>query len=141
MIMPASTNKGGQCACFPDVCKTPAPPAPSPVPIPYPNIAMANQAKGGTCAKKVKIGGKKAIVVGTEISMSSGDEAGCAGGGVKSSKFKGPAKYKLGSSKVKAGGKKVSFVSAMVEMNGTGNANMPAGVQVAPSQTKVKVMP
>jgi len=141
MIMPASTNGGGQCACFPDVCKTPAPPAPSPVPIPYPNMAMCTQAKGGTCSKKVKISNKKTIVVGTEISMSSGDEAGCAGGGVKSSKFKGPAKYKMGSSKVKAEGKKIAHAASMVEHNGSGNSNMPAGAQVAPSQTKVKVMP
>ncbi len=141
MIMPASTNGGGQCACFPDVCKTPAPPAPSPVPIPYPNMAMCTQAKGGTCSKKVKISNKKTIVVGAEISMSSGDEAGCAGGGVKSSKFKGPAKYKMGSSKVKAEGKKIAHAASMVEHNGSGNSNMPAGAQVAPSQTKVKVMP
>ena len=141
MIMPASTNGGGSDATFPDVCKTPAPPAPSPIPIPYPNMAQCTQAKGGTCSKKVKIKNKKTIVKGTEISMSSGDEAGNAGGGVKSNKFKGPCAYKLGSSKVKAEGKKVCYAGSMVAHNGAANANMPAGAQVAPSQTKVKVMP
>ncbi len=141
MIMPASTNGGGQCACFPDVCKTPAPPAPSPVPVPYPNMAMLTQAKGSSCSKKVKISNKKTVVMNTEISMSSGDEAGCAGGGMVSNKFKGPAQFKLGSSKVKAEGKKVSYIGCMTGMNGKPNHNMPAGAQVAPSQTKVKVMP
>ena len=141
MIMPASTNGGGQCAAFPDVCKTPAPPAPSPVPIPYPNMAMCTQAKGGSCSGKVKISNKKTIIKGTEISLSSGDEAGCAGGGVVSSKFKGPCVYKLCSSKVKAEGKGVCYAGSMVGHNGTANCNMPAGAQVAPSQTKVKVIP
>ena len=141
MIMPASTNGGGQCACFPDVCKTPAPPAPSPIPIPYPNMAMCTQAKGGTCSKKVKISNKKTIVKGTEISMSSGDEPGNAGGGVKSNKFKGPCAFKLCSSGVKAEGKGICFAGSMVAHNGAANANMPAGAQVAPSQTAVKVLP
>lgn len=139
-MFPASTNGGGQCFAFPDVCKTPAPPAPF-VPIPYPNIAMPTQASGGTCSKKVKILGKKAIVKGTEITMSSGDEAGTAGGGVKSSKIKGPALYKKGSSKVKVEGKQMCHHTSMTAQNGGSNANIPPGVQVAPSQTKVTVMP
>ena len=43
-MFPATTNAGGMCMGFPDVCKTPIPPA-GPVPIPYPNMAMVNQAK------------------------------------------------------------------------------------------------
>ena len=138
-MLPASTNGGGQCAIFPDVCKTPSPGGP--VPIPYPNMAMLTQASGGTCSSKVKIMGKKTVVKGTEITMSSGDEAGTAGGGVVSNKFKGAAKFKKGSSKVKAEGKQVCHVTSMVGQNGGSNANHPAGVQVAPSQTKVSVMP
>lgn len=136
--MPASTNGGGQCMTPgpTDVCKTPA--APSPIPLPYPNIAQLSQAKGGTCSIKVKISNKKTALENTEISMSSGDEAGTAGGGVVSSKFKGPCKFKQGTSKVKAEGKKVAYVTCMIGQNG-GNANMPAGVQVAPSQTGVIV--
>jgi hypothetical protein len=104
-------------------------------------MAMCTQAKGGTCSKKVKCSNKKTIVKATEISMSSGDEAGCAGGGVKSSKFKGPAQYKLCSSSVKAEGKGVCFAGSMVAHNGAANCNMPAGAQVSPSQTKIKVKP
>lgn len=139
-MMPASTNGGGQCA-LPgplDFCKTPSPGGP--VPLPYPNFAMPNQAKGGTCSGKVKICGKKTIVKGSEISMSTGDEPGTAGGGVVSSRFKGPMVYKKGSSKVNAQGKPIGHLTAMTGHNGT-NANNPAGAQIAPSQTKVTVIP
>ncbi|MFN0151311.1 MAG: DUF4150 domain-containing protein [bacterium] len=136
--MPASTNGGGQCLAFPDVCKTPSPAGP--IPIPYPNIAMLTQASSGTIAKKVKIDGKKAVMKDSEISMSSGDEAGSAGGGVVSNSIKGPAKFKNGSSKVKVEGKPLVYIGCMAGQNGS-NANMPAGAQVAPSQTKVLVIP
>lgn len=138
-MLPASTNGGGQCVIFPDVCKTPTPGGP--VPIPYPNMAMLTQASGGTCSSKVKIMGKKTVVKGTEIPMSSGDEPGTAGGGVVSNKFKGPAQFKKGSSKVTAEGKAICHVTSMVGQNGGSNANHPAGVQVAPSQMKVLVAP
>jgi Toxin PAAR-like domain len=51
--------------------------------MPYPNIAMLTQASGGTCSSKVKIMGKKTVVKGSEITMSSGDEAGTVGGVVQ----------------------------------------------------------
>ncbi len=138
-MFPATTNAGGQCLGFPDVCKTPTPAGP--IPIPYPNIAMANQAKGSTTSKKVKVCNKNMCTTKTEISMSSGDEAGTAGGGVVSSKFKGPALYKKGSTKVKIEGAPAVHLTSMIGMNGGANANMPAGVQIAPSQMKVTVMP
>lgn len=138
-MFPASTNGDGQCVIFPDVCKTPTPGGP--VPIPYPNIAMLTQGKGSTFSSKVKIMGKKTATTISEISMSSGDEPGTAGGGVVSSKFKGPAKFKKGSSKVKAEGNPVTHLTSMIGQNGVSNANHPAGVQVAPSQTKITVMP
>jgi hypothetical protein len=139
-MFPASTKGGGQCFAFPDVCKTPAPPAPF-VPIPYPNIAMPADASGGTVSSKVKIEGKEVCTTKTEITMSSGDEGGTAGGGMISSKFKGPAKYKKGSSKVSVEGNPVVHLTSMIGQNDSGNPNMPAGNQVAPSQTKVTVMP
>ncbi|MFQ5757342.1 MAG: DUF4150 domain-containing protein, partial [Acidiferrobacterales bacterium] len=105
-MLPASTNGGGQCAGFPDVCKTPSPAGP--VPIPYPNVAMLTQSKGRSCSRRVKILNKKTATVKTEISMSSGDEAGTAGGGVVSNKIKGPARFKKGSSKVKAEGRPIA---------------------------------
>lgn len=137
-MIPASTNGGGQCAIFPDVCKTPSPGGP--VPIPYPNIAMLTQASAGTCSSKVKFSGKKAVVKGTEITRSSGDEAGTLKGVVSNTNM-GAAQFKKGSSKVKAEGKEVCHVTSMVGQNGGSNPNHPAGVQVAPSQTKVTVMP
>lgn len=137
-MFPASTNGGGQCMGFPDVCKTPSPAGP--IPIPYPNIAMCNQASGGTCSSKVKIENKKACTEKTEISMSSGDEPGTVGG-VVSSKFKGPGKYKKGASKVKVEGSPLVHLMSMIGLNGGSNANFPAGTQIAPSQTKVLVMP
>jgi len=94
----------GIAACFPDVCKTPTPGGP--VPIPYPNIAMSSQAAKTT--KKVKIDKEGVMVKGSNFSMSSGDEAGNAGGGVVSSKFKGKAEYMNYSFDVKFEGKAVS---------------------------------
>ena len=138
-MFPASTDGGGQCFVAPDVCKTPTPGGP--VPMPYPNIAMLTQADGGSCSSKVKIQGKKTVVKGSEITMSSGDEPGSAGGGVVSNKFKGPAQFKKGSSRVKVEGKEMCHHTSVVGQNGGSNANVPAGVQVAPSQTKVIVMP
>jgi len=138
-MMPASTNGGGSCA-IPgplDFCKTPSPAGP--VPMPYPNFAMPNQASGGTCSSKVKICGKKTIVKGSEIPMSTGDEAGVAGG-VVSNQFKGTVTYKNGSGKVKAEGKAIAYHTSMTGQNGN-NANVPAGAQVAPSQAKVTVSP
>jgi len=137
-MLPASCTAGGMCLGFPDVCLTPAPPAP-PVPIPYPNMAQCSAAKSGTCSKKVKISNMAAIVVNTEIPMSHGDEAG-VNGGVISGVNMGPAKYKKGSSKVKAEGKAVCHLTSMVGQNGS-NPNVPAGMQIAPSQVKVLVFP
>jgi uncharacterized Zn-binding protein involved in type VI secretion len=139
MIMPfASTNGDGQCFAFPDTCKTPTPGGP--VPIPYPNIAMLTQGDGGTFSSKVKIGGKKAATKISEITVSSGDEAGSVGG-VVSNKFKGSAKFKQGSSKVKIEGNEAAYHGAMIGQNDASNSNMPAGHQVSPSQVMVTVAP
>jgi hypothetical protein len=136
-MLPASTKMGGQCFAMPDVCKTPSPGGP--VPIPYPNIGMPMQANSGI-STKTKIGGKECILQNTKIPMSSGDEAGTAGGGVVSNKFKGEVVYKKGSGKVKVEGKALCHLTSMTGHNGS-NANMPAGAQIAPSQVKVLVAP
>lgn len=135
-IFPASTKGGGNCLGAPDVCLTPAPPAP-PVPTPYPNSGMVNQAK--KTSKKVKFSGKQAVTVQSEISRSMGDEAG-VNKGVMSGMNMGKITFKKGSSKVKAQGKKCVHLTSVTGHNGS-NANMPAGAQIAPSQTKVKVSP
>lgn len=117
MIFPITTTGGGQCFAFPDVCKTPMP---GPVPIPYPNIAMLSDGKG---SKKVRIKGKQTLRKGDRIRVSSGDEAGTAGG-VVSGKFKGPAEFKKGWAKVKAEGREVSHLTVPVGQNLGGSANI-----------------
>lgn len=130
-----STKAGGLSQAMPDVCKTPAPPA-GPIPIPYPNMAMLNQASGES--KKVKISNMGVVTMGSSIPSTTGDEAGSAGG-VISSQNKGPAKPKKGSTKVKAEGQAIIYQTCMFGQNGN-NANAPAGVQAAPSQTTVITM-
>ncbi|HEY3225742.1 MAG TPA: PAAR-like domain-containing protein [Planctomycetota bacterium] len=133
-MFPASSKGGGMAMGFPDVCKTPAPPAP-PIPIPYPNIAQVASASSGTCSSKVKIANQPVVTKDTEIPMSSGDEAGVAGG-VMSSCNMGKCVFKMGSSTVKAEGKDVAHLTSMVSHN---KDNFPAGMQIAPSQVQVIV--
>ena len=120
----------------PDVCKTPAPPA-GPIPIPYPNIGMVNQAT--KTSKKVKFVSKEVVTTKSEIPSSQGDEAGTAGG-VVSGKNMDKVIFKKGSAKVKIEGAPCVTLTGTTGHNGA-NANMPAGAQIAPSQTKVLVAP
>lgn len=116
-------------AAPPDVCKTPTPGGP--VPIPYVNIAMDSDLVKG--AKKVKIEGNPVALEDSNLSMSSGDEPGVAGGLI-SNKFKGKMTWATSSSDVKAEGKGVvrfmdvtqhngnSFNTAFMQLGGTGIA-------------------
>ncbi len=135
-IFPMSSKGGGQAFAMPDVCLTPAPPGP-PVPIPYPNTAMMNQAS--KTSTKVKVCGKPACNLKTEVPRTSGDEPGLNGGVVSGMKM-GKMTFKKGSSKVKIEGQSATHLTSMTGHNGA-NANMPAGVQIAPSQNKVIVGP
>lgn len=98
-VVHASSN--GTSIAFPDVCKTPSPAGP--VPIPYPNVAMSSDTAQGT--KKVKCDGQSTCVKDSNFKMSTGDEAGSAGGGVVSGKIKGKAEFMLFSFDVKFEGK------------------------------------
>lgn len=133
-MLPASTKQTGQSFAMPDVCKTPVPGGP-PVPIPYPNIGMLMQITGEST--KVKICNFGAVTKKSEIPRSMGDEAGTLGG-VVSNVNMDKIVYKKGSSKVKVEGQALQHVTAMTGHNGM-NANMPSGMQVAPSQVKVLV--
>lgn len=93
----------GVTIAFPDVCKTPSPGGP--IPIPYPNIAKSSDTAKGT--KKVKCDGQSTCVKDSNFKMSTGDEAGSAGGGVVSNKIKGKAEFILFSFDVKFEGKNV----------------------------------
>jgi hypothetical protein len=97
-------DSGGITTAFPDVCKTPSPAGP--IPIPYPNIAKASDTAKG--ASSVKCDGNPVCVENSNFSMSTGDEAGSAGGGVVSNKIKGKAEFVNFSFDVKAEGKGVA---------------------------------
>jgi hypothetical protein len=96
-------DSGGTTIAFPDVCKTPSPAGP--IPIPYPNIAKSSDTASGTT--KVKCDGNPVCVKDSNFSMSTGDEAGSAGGGVASNKIKGKAEFVMFSMDVKFEGKNV----------------------------------
>lgn len=119
---------------MPDVCQVPAPPGP-PLPTPFPNIAMLNQADGSTCSDRVRIGGRKTCTVQTEISRTSGDEAGTAKGAVSGTNMD-KAVFRSGVSSVKVEGHDIVTHLKPTAHNGS-NANAPTGTQLAPSQTTV----
>ncbi|MEW6381911.1 MAG: DUF4150 domain-containing protein [bacterium] len=96
-------DSGGVTIAFPDVCKTPSPAGP--VPIPYPNIAKSSDTAKGS--KKVKCDGNPICLKDSNFSMSTGDEAGSAGG-VVSSKTKGKAEFVNFSFDVMVEGKNVA---------------------------------
>ncbi len=103
MLSVVHKSSNGVTIAFPDVCKTPSPAGP--IPIPYPNIAMSSDTAKGT--KKVKADGQSMCTKDSNFKMSTGDEAGAAGG-VASSKIKGKAEYVNFSFDVKAEGKNVT---------------------------------
>lgn len=97
-------DSGGITTAFPDVCKTPSPAGP--IPIPYPNIAKSSDTAQG--ASTVKADGNPICVKDSNFMISTGDEAGTAGGGVVSNKIKGKAEFVNFSFDVKAEGKNVA---------------------------------
>ena len=139
MSFPAATNSAqGSCFALSDVCKTPIDGEEKP--IAYPNTAMLQQSLMQTLSQKVFIVGKHAATVTTEISMSSGDEAG-EGGGVVSGTVSGPCKFKTGSRKVFIEGHGAAYLGSMTAHNNASNSNMPVGTQDMPSQKKVMIGP
>ncbi|MNQ55284.1 PAAR motif protein [compost metagenome] len=129
-------TSGGAMAMstVPDICKTPAPPA-GPVPIPYPNMADTSAADPGGLVKEVLVDGMPAMNMSSKVLITSGDEAGVAGG-VTSGKVKGEMKFTNGSSKVTVGGKPAVRVTDQTMHN----ANNTMGMFSKPSQTDVLVM-
>jgi hypothetical protein len=117
-------------AAPPDACKTPTPGGP--VPIPYVNVAMNSDLAAGTLS--VRIEGHPVAKADSNLSTSSGDEAGTAGGGLLSAKTKGKLTWATSSSDVLFEGKGVvrfldvtqhngnSYNTAFTEQGGTGLA-------------------
>lgn len=89
-------------AAPPDVCKTPSPAGP--VPIPYVNVASDSDLADGT--KSVTIAGKSVAIASSNLSTSTGDEPGTAGG-IISSKNKGKLTWATASGDVCFEGKGV----------------------------------
>lgn len=83
---PVTKGSNGVTTKFPDVCKTPV--GNSIVPIPYTNVSKSSDLAKGS--KTVKVNGKPVCLSSSEISTSTGDEAGSAKG-VASGKTKGKA--------------------------------------------------
>lgn len=134
-MFPASTKQGGVCMAFPDVCKTPTPGGP--VPVPYPNKGTVIQSV--MTSKKVFIAHKMVCTKKSKMLRSQLDEAGTVGG-VKSGMNMGPVSYKKCSMKVLVEGQPAAHLLSMTGHNGM-SPNIPAGSQVAPSQTKVMISP
>jgi hypothetical protein len=134
-MMPASTNMAGMCMAMPDVCKVPAPPAP-PIPVPFPNIAQC--ALAVATSTKVMFMNRQVIVQTSKIPLSSGNEAGVAGG-VVSGMIISECSFKIASTKVQVEGKGVVTVTAMTGQNGA--SQNAVGAQMVPSQAKVLVAP
>ncbi len=97
-------GSNGITSAFPDVCKTPSPAGP--VPIPYPNIARSSDTADGSSS--VKCDGNPICLKNSNFRMSTGDEAGSAGGGVVSNKIKGKAEFVNFSFDVMVEGKNVA---------------------------------
>jgi carboxyl-terminal processing protease len=110
---------------FPDVCLTPA--APSPVPIPYPN--MANHAMASPFCSTILLSMMPALNTGSQIPMTSGDEAGTA-----NPMFKQAGTFTMGSSKVFLQGMPAITLTCQTTGN---NMNNPVGMVSVPSSTNV----
>jgi hypothetical protein len=129
----ALTLKGGMAqSAAPDVCKTPSPGGP--VPVPYVNIFQCNMVNPETASQKVFIDGAPALNVKSKTLLSSGDEAGSAGG-VVSGKFIGAGEFIMGSQKVKFEDKNAVSQGAQTKHN-EGNT---MGICSTSGQSKVMV--
>lgn len=113
---------GGVGTAFPDVCQTPTPAGP--VPIPYPNVAQSSNMNSGQASKAVKIDGNAVMLQDTTITMSTGDEAGSAGG-VVSGMIKGKAQFVVWSFDVMIEGKGVPRQLDPMVQNMSGVPNTP----------------
>jgi hypothetical protein len=136
--MPATVNvnkrtvvhaaSSGLVIGFPDVCKTPTPAGP--IPIPYPNIAQSQDTSNGS--KTVKMDGQPIMIDGACFAVSTGDEAGSAGGGVVSNTIKGKAEFVSYSFDVKVDGKNVCRLADLMVLNKQSAPNTPPFPEVQP---------
>ncbi|MCA9699897.1 MAG: DUF4150 domain-containing protein [Myxococcales bacterium] len=104
-------------AAPPDVCKTPSPGGP--VPIPYVNVAKDGDLASGS--KNTLIEGNSIALASSNLSTSTGDEPGTAGGGIVSSKTKGKLTWSTSSADVRVEGKAVVRFMDVTLHNGNAN--------------------
>ena len=128
----ATNAKGTFTAIVPDTCNTPSPTGVTP--IPYPNIAQATTTDPSSACTKVMVSGGLALNLGSKTLLSSGDEAGTAGG-VASGRFIGECAFTQGSMKVQLQGKGAIRMGDPT----THNARNTTGAVAAPSQSKVQM--
>ena len=148
-MIPASTKGGTNTSLgWPDVCKTPT--GYGPIPMPYANLIDGLAASGDADAKETqkkivddaarKGSDAKSATTAAIFSRTQGDEAGTLKDVISSKTTSwnttDQVSNKKTSSKIKVKGKQLVHSLALVGHNGS-NANMPAGMQVSPSQTKV----
>jgi uncharacterized Zn-binding protein involved in type VI secretion len=109
-------GSGGKGVAPGDVCLSPPTPPAGPLPVPYVNILSSSDLAKGS--KSVKIQGEPtALENASEISTSTGNEAGTQGGGVVTHKTKGKGVFKLWSFVVKVEGKGVGRHGDMMAQN------------------------
>jgi hypothetical protein len=101
----------------PDACKTPTPGGP--VPVPYVNVARDGDLDQGSST--VSIEGNPIALKDSNLSTSSGDEPGTAGGGLISSKTKGTMAWASASIDVKFEGEGVIRFMDICLHNGNTN--------------------
>lgn len=140
----ATTEGGRAMNAAPDVCCIPAPPppgGPGGIPTPFPNMGMLSGAKKTT--GKVLVRNKKALVEGSYVPSSKGDEPGCSNNptparkGVAAGKNTGKVTFEKHSGKVKLQGKGAIFQGVPTKHNqgntmGTLSGSSQSVVEVAP---------
>lgn len=99
-------GSGGKGIAPGDVCLTPPPPPAGPIPVPYVNLCNASDLSKGSSSVKID-GEPTALEDSSEVSTSSGNEAGTQGGNVITHKTKGKAVFMMWSMTVKVEGKGV----------------------------------
>jgi uncharacterized Zn-binding protein involved in type VI secretion len=130
-------GSGGKGIGPADVCLTPPTPPAGPVPVPYVNNIMASDLASGSSTVKID-GEPTALESSSNVSTSTGDEAGTQGGNVITHKTKGKAYFTLWSFTVKVEGKGVARHGDMMGQN---CASQPPGCVDAAAVTSFKALP
>jgi uncharacterized Zn-binding protein involved in type VI secretion len=109
-------GSGGKGVAPGDVCLTPPPPPGGPIPVPYINMLQASDLTKGSITVTID-GEPTALEAQSEVSTSTGDEAGNQGGGVVTHRTKGKGSFKNWCQSVKVEGKGVACHGHMMGQN------------------------